>query len=125
MRCVKCDKTIAPGASFCASCGARVPAQAAADKKGAPWVAITSVVAGLLLLAGSGYWGYANYAAREDAARKAADAERMTMQPVAQKPAAASPEEAAERAEIVAAQAALSKHILAEEALAKSKAGIR
>ena len=127
MRCVKCSKDIPPGAAFCASCGARVKAaQPAGEKKGgAPWLAIGSIVAGVGILGASGYWGYANYAAKEEAAQKAADAEKAATPVSMKKAAPVSAEDAAERAEILAAQQALSKAILAEEALAKAKAGAR
>lgn len=125
MRCVKCSKDMPPGAAFCASCGARVKAAPpAGEKRGAPWIAIGSIVAGLGILGASGYWGYASYAAKEEAAQKAAEAEKTATTLVSvKKPAPVSAEEAAERAEILAAQQALSKAILAEEAMAKAKAG--
>jgi hypothetical protein len=138
MHCVKCGKQLPGGAVFCAHCGTRQPpagataatASAPAAKSSTSWAPIASIVGGVAILAGVGFWAWSNQAAQEEASRKAAaEADKASsLQAVAAKAPKAptlTPEEAADRAEIVAAQAALSKHILAEEALAKAKAGAK
>jgi hypothetical protein len=126
MHCIKCGKSLPSGAVFCAHCGSKQVGGATAGKAGGPpWVAIASMVAGVAVLGGVGFWGWNNYAAKEEAARKVA------AQPAALTPVSApaqpqlSPEDAKERSEIVAAQAALAKHIIDEETLAKSRTGVK
>ncbi len=136
MHCIKCGKPLPPAAVFCAHCGAKqspvqasakpaAPGASPAAKSGAPWVAIGSMVAGTVILAGAGYWGWANQAAKEEAARNVAEQPQRAslVTPVTDR--GANPVDAAERAEIVAAQAALGKHIIEEETQAKARAGIK
>jgi cytoskeletal protein RodZ len=125
MHCIKCGKPLAPGATFCAHCGAKQTGAATATKSGGtPWVAIASMVAGLGVLGGVGVWGWNNYSAKE-AQQKGAAQPSSLVSVAAPAPAQLSPDEARERAEIVAAQAALAKHIIEEENLAKSRAGVK
>jgi uncharacterized membrane protein YebE (DUF533 family) len=126
MHCIKCGKSLPPGATFCAHCGAKQSGGvAAANAGGTPWLAISSMVAGVAILAGMGYWGWNNYAAKEEAARKAA-ATPTSLTPVgAPAQPQLTPDEARERAEIVAAQAALAKHIIDEENAAKARSGVK
>jgi hypothetical protein len=83
------------------------------------------MAAGIALLAGVGYLGWETYKDRE-AARKTS--ENAALKPVSM-PAAPqpqlSPDEARERVEIVAAQAALAKHIIEEETQAKARSGVK
>ena len=127
MHCIRCGKSLPPGAAFCAHCGAKQGVGAGAAKAaGTPWLAIASMVAGVGILGGVGYWGWNNYAAKEEAARKAAGTAPSALTPVAapaQPPP--NPDEARERAEIVAAQAALAKHIIEEENAAKARSGVK
>jgi len=126
MHCIKCGKSLPPGAAFCAHCGAKQTGGAGtANAGGTPWLAISSMVAGLAILGGVGYWGWNNYAAKQEAARKA-EAVPSSLTPVAA-PAQPQPsaDEARERAEVVAAQAALARHIIEEENAAKARSGVK
>lgn len=130
MHCIRCGKQLPPGAAFCAHCGAKQTGAGKAAKGTGNTVAVAAVAAGVVILGGMGYWAWSQHAAKEEAAQKvsAQAAPASGTAPARATPAsqpAASGEDAAERAEIVAAQAALAKHIMEEEAQAKARAGLK
>jgi hypothetical protein len=102
-------------------------ASTAASRK--PWIWAGAAAFAVALLGGSGYWAWTNKLANDEAARRLAQLSEVNQSRAAETAATdtrrVSAENAAERAEIAAAQAALSKRIADEEALAKARAGMK